>query len=109
MYTYIYTLILGVFTGTRLTSLGLVVRKIKEQKIFSYFWVQDALDAQILLLEELRVKVYMYMCMFIYMYILLLKELRVKVYIYAYTCVFIYVYIYGCVRCSDLIVGGIKS
>lgn len=51
----------GVFTGSRLTSIGLVVRKIKDQKIFSYFWVQDALDAQVVLKEELR---WGYFCLF---------------------------------------------
>jgi hypothetical protein len=35
----------GVFTGSKLTSLGLVVRKIKSQNIFSYDWVHDAIVA----------------------------------------------------------------
>ena len=35
----------GVFTGSRITALGLVARKIKEQNIFSYYWIQDAIDA----------------------------------------------------------------
>jgi hypothetical protein len=34
-----------VFTGSKLTSLGLVVRKIKSQNIFSYDWVHDAIVA----------------------------------------------------------------
>ena len=35
----------GIYVGSKLTALSLVVRKIKEQTIFSYHWVQDALDA----------------------------------------------------------------
>ena len=30
-----------------MTSLGLVVRKVKQQGIFSYYWVKDAIDASI--------------------------------------------------------------
>ena len=36
----------AVWTGSRLSAISLVVRKIKDQNIFSYFWVQDALDTE---------------------------------------------------------------
>ena len=35
-----------------MTSLGLVVRKIKQQSIFSYYWVKDAIDASVKELAE---------------------------------------------------------
>ena len=37
----------GVYTGSVMTSLGLVVRKIKQQSVFSYYWVKDAIDAAV--------------------------------------------------------------
>ena len=42
----------GVYTGSVMTSLGLVVRKIKQQSIFSYYWVRDAIDASVKELAE---------------------------------------------------------
>ena len=35
----------GIFTGSKITAIGLVARKIKEQNLFSYYWIQDAIDA----------------------------------------------------------------
>ena len=42
----------GVYTGSVMTSLGLVVRKIKQQSIFSYYWVKDAIEASLKELAE---------------------------------------------------------
>jgi hypothetical protein len=46
-----------VFTGSKLTSLGLVVRKIKSQNIFSYDWVHDAIVAEAKDKAERKLKV----------------------------------------------------
>ena len=48
----------AVWTGSRLSAISLVVRKVKDQNIFSYFWVQDALDAEAKALAESKVKMY---------------------------------------------------
>jgi hypothetical protein len=51
-----------VFTGSKLTSLGLVVRKIKSQNIFSYDWVHDAIVAGAKDKAERKLKVRLQLC-----------------------------------------------
>ena len=46
----------AVWTGSRLSAISLVVRKIKDQNIFSYFWVQDALDAEAKIEADIKSK-----------------------------------------------------
>jgi hypothetical protein len=48
----------GVWTGSRLSAINLVVRKIKDQNIFSYFWVQNALDAETKAISDNKIKLF---------------------------------------------------
>ena len=48
----------AVWTGSRLSAINLVVRKIKDQNIFSYFWVQNALDAEAKAIADAKIKLF---------------------------------------------------
>ena len=66
------------FTGSKLTSLGLVVRKIKSQNIFSYDWVHDAIVAGAKDKSERKLKVRLQLCAVVASMADALKELRLE-------------------------------